>query len=202
MIAPSHDEIEFIRPLEDGRLNHSSGRNQASKDWAFRSGIRHPRQRRLTGHFSLTAKSWELARILRHGLFLYLVFSLDETVSTMSLIHLNFMTNRVGPGSSNLVATACDAHLNRHRARLRARCGGSLTLNVDVECPECSVRAVVLPCPHEDRVTDGAEGQCKHRSKPLNCPTLRRFLSVGRQQLIEALQKSPGQMRAQHDRRA
>lgn len=57
---------------------------------------------------------------------------------------------------------------------------------VAVACPECGVRAVVLPCPLADRVIDGGEGQCKHRSNPLNCPTLRRLLSIGRQELIES----------------
>ena len=61
---------------------------------------------------------------------------------------------------------------------------------VVVRCPECGVRAVVLPCPHEDRVTDGVEGRCQQRNDPLNCPTLRRLLSIGRHELIETFEKS------------
>jgi hypothetical protein len=45
--------------------------------------------------------------------------------------------------------------------------------------------------PLEDRMIDGDHGKCNHRINPLNCPSLRFCLSVGRQQLIENLSQAP-----------
>jgi hypothetical protein len=56
-------------------------------------------------------------------------------------------------------------------------------LEVVFACPECGVRAGVLP--REDRVTEDAQDKCSQRINPLNCPTLRRLLWVGRQELNE-----------------
>jgi hypothetical protein len=53
---------------------------------------------------------------------------------------------------------------------------------VVVTCPECGLYARVLP--FEDQVVGDDHGKCKHRISPLNCPSLRFYLSVGRQQLI------------------
>ena len=58
-------------------------------------------------------------------------------------------------------------------------------MEVVVTCPECEVQAKVLP--REDQIVDAVEGQCPHRVNPLNCPTLRKRLSIGRQELIEAI---------------
>jgi hypothetical protein len=41
--------------------------------------------------------------------------------------------------------------------------------------------------PVEDPMIDSSEGKCSHRINPLNCPMLRPMLSVGRQELIEAI---------------
>ena len=59
-----------------------------------------------------------------------------------------------------------------------------------VTCPECGLHARVLPL--EDRMIDGDHGKCNHRINPLNCPSLRFCLSVGRQQLIENLSQLRG----------
>jgi hypothetical protein len=61
---------------------------------------------------------------------------------------------------------------------------------VVVTCPECRLRARVLP--REDQMIDGERSKCPHRINPLNCPNLRFFLSIGRQELIERLSRSVG----------
>jgi hypothetical protein len=65
---------------------------------------------------------------------------------------------------------------------------------VIMTCPECGLHARVLP--FEDQVIGDDHGKCKHRINPLNCPSLRFCLSVGRQELIESLGRSPGQREA------
>jgi hypothetical protein len=62
---------------------------------------------------------------------------------------------------------------------------------VVVTCPECGLQAKALP--REDQIIDSEHGKCKHRINPLNCPSLRLFLSVGRQELIERLRRSGAQ---------
>jgi hypothetical protein len=54
---------------------------------------------------------------------------------------------------------------------------------VVVTCPECHLQAKVLP--REDQMIGNDQSKCSHRTNPLNCPTLRFHLSVGRQELNE-----------------
>jgi hypothetical protein len=58
---------------------------------------------------------------------------------------------------------------------------------VVVTCPECKLQAKVLP--REDQMIDGDHGKCRHRINPLNCPSLRPYLSIGRQRLNEELSR-------------
>jgi hypothetical protein len=39
--------------------------------------------------------------------------------------------------------------------------------------------------PREDQVVGDSRGKCRHRKSPLNCPSLRPVLSIGRQELNE-----------------
>jgi hypothetical protein len=52
-----------------------------------------------------------------------------------------------------------------------------------VKCPECGLKAKVLP--GEDQMVADSRGKCRHRKNPLNCPSLRPVLSIGRQELNE-----------------
>jgi hypothetical protein len=53
-----------------------------------------------------------------------------------------------------------------------------------ITCPECGLQAKVLP--GEDQVVGASRGKCRHRTNPLNCPSLRLLLSKGRRELVES----------------
>jgi hypothetical protein len=52
-----------------------------------------------------------------------------------------------------------------------------------IVCPECGLEAKVLP--GEDQVVGESRGKCRHRTKPLNCPSLRPLLAKARRELLE-----------------
>jgi hypothetical protein len=88
----------------------------------------------------------------------------------MSLIHINFMTDPTGLGldrpTSSPMHVMCTSTVIGWAS---LDVGGGPMLDVVVACPECGVRAAVLP--REDRVIEDAQGKCRHRINPLNCPT-------------------------------
>jgi hypothetical protein len=59
----------------------------------------------------------------------------------------------------------------------------ALMTELVVECPECGLQAKVLL--RDDQVIGNSRGKCRHRTNPLNCPSLRPILSIGRQELNE-----------------
>ena len=59
----------------------------------------------------------------------------------------------------------------------------ALMTELIVKCPECGLQAKVLL--REDQMIGNSRGKCHHRTNPLNCPSLRPVLSIGRQELNE-----------------
>jgi hypothetical protein len=59
----------------------------------------------------------------------------------------------------------------------------ALMTELIVKCPEGGLRAKVLL--REDQVLGNSRGKCRHRTTPLNCPSLRPVLSMERQELNE-----------------
>jgi hypothetical protein len=53
-----------------------------------------------------------------------------------------------------------------------------------ITCPECGLQAKVLP--QEDQVIGASRGKCRHRTNPLNCPSLRLLLANARRELVES----------------
>ena len=53
-----------------------------------------------------------------------------------------------------------------------------------ITCPECGLQAKVLPA--EEQVVGESRGKCRHRTNPLNCPSLRPLLAKARRELLES----------------